>query len=280
MIKAKLKKGDGIGQRAWLKSSVKTAQQALVNAGHKTEVDGLFGSGTAKAGREFQQNNGLTANGRFEKQTWKAIDNYLPKTSSKLIHLLSKFNGDLDWVHQQEGHKGKPYWPAGNSGVTLDPGVDLGHASENLIETLYSPILTVQQMKALKKVFGFKGHDARDAIKQSSIISAIRITAEQGIALMPYSAKPYWDGIVDRFPGLKRKDTPASVQTVLLSLAYNRGILNKHLQVLGIPIKTKDWPEVANKIGRMQQNHKAKGIRIRRRQESWVINAELDLLDS
>ena len=280
MIKVNLEKGDGIGKRSWLKSSVKTIQRALVNAGHSTAVDGLFGSGTVKAGRAFQTEAGLAADGRFEKQTWKAINDHLPKPSSELSDLLEKFNGDLDWVHQQEGHSGKPYWPKGNSGVTLDPGVDLGHASPTLIDALYSPLLTHKQMQALRKVYGFKGHDARDAIKQSAVISSIRISADQGIALMPYTAKPYWDGIVLRFPGLKRKHTPASVQTVLLSLAYNRGILNKHLDVLAEPIKDKDWRVMADKIGNMQQSHKLKGIRLRRRQESWVVLAEMDFLDS
>ena len=232
MIKATLKRGDGIGHRVWLRSSVKTMQQALVNAGHSIIVDGLFGNGTAKAGKAFQQKNGLIADGVFNKNTWASIDSFLPQPASEITDLLVKFNGDIDWVHQQEGHRGRPYWPGGVSGVTLDPGVDLGHASAELVEKLYQPLLTNQQMAALRKIYGFKGNDARDAIRQSSIISGIRISADDGVTLMPFTAEPYWKGIAQRFPALKRKDTPASVQTVLLSLAYNRGILNRHLDVL------------------------------------------------
>ena len=280
MIKATLKRGDGIGHRVWLRSSVKTMQQALVNAGHSIIVDGLFGNGTVKAGKAFQQKNGLIADGVFNKNTWASIDSFLPQPASEITDLLVKFNGDIDWVHQQEGHRGRPYWPGGVSGVTLDPGVDLGHASAELVEKLYQPLLTNQQMAALRKIYGFKGHDARDAIRQSSIISGIRISADDGVTLMPFTAEPYWKGIVQRFSALKRKDTPASVQTVLLSLAYNRGILNRHLDVLTDPLQTKDWRGVASIIERMQQRHKLRGIRIRRRQESFVINAELDFMES
>lgn len=280
MIKSVLHLGDGIGQRAWLRSVVKTFQQGLVNAGHPIGVDGRFGRGTIEAGKAFQAANGLEQTGIFDKAAWKAMADHLSQTSSDVKALLENFDGDLDWVHQQEGHMGRPYWPGGISGVTLDPGVDLGHASSDFIETLYRPLLTKKQMDALRLVFGFKGEDARDALKLSPVTQSIRITADQGIKLMPHTAKPYWSGSTRRFSALTRKDTPASVQTVLLSLAYNRGILNRHLNTLGTPLNAKKWDKVATIIGSMQQGHKQKGIRVRRRQERMVIEAELDFLAS
>lgn len=42
---------------------VKRVQQALVKAGHKVEVDGKYGRGTAAAVREFQKKSGLQADG-------------------------------------------------------------------------------------------------------------------------------------------------------------------------------------------------------------------------
>ena len=280
MIKAILRKKDGTGQRSWLRSAVKSVQQGLANAGYVVGVDGLFGSGTRSAGIEFQQDQNLDPTGIFDKATWTSLTEFLPQPSAEFKTLLTDFNGDIDWVHQQEGHRGRPYWPGGVSGITLDPGVDLGHASTKLVEELYHPFLTNKQIAALEAVQGFKGQDARDALRRSPIIQGIRISDEQGIALMPHTAKPYWTGITRRFPALKRKDTPASVQTVLLSLAYNRGILNRHLDTLGDPLKSRKWNEVAEIVGDMQQSHKLKGIRIRRRQESWVIKAELDFLAS
>lgn len=278
MIKSVLRIGDGIGERVWLRSVVKTIQNGMVNAGFPLEVDGRFGSGTKSAAKEFQFENELNPTGVFDKPSWKAIDKLLPQPDFEVVALLEKFRGDLNWVHQQEGHNGRPYWPGGVSGITLDPGLDLGHASEGLIEKIYKPLLTDKQMRALRAVYGFKGNDARDALNRSTTIKSVRISADLGAGLMHHTASPYWKGIARRFPGLTRKDTPASVQTVLLSLAYNRGILNRHLAPLEQLLKVKKWTEVAEKVGSMQQSHRLRGIRIRRRQEKLVISAELDFM--
>ncbi len=278
MIRTEVKNRDGIGARVWLRSVVKTVQQGLVNAGHPMKVDGRFGKGTRKAGKVFQRKNKLEDNGVFDRIVWKALKDFLPSQDNDVGLLLPKFNGDLDWVHQQEGHRGKPYWPGGISGITLDPGIDLGHSNPEFIEALYAPLITAKQLRALRKIFGFKGLDARDALKSATTVNAIRITSDQGIALMPYTAKPYWNGIRQRFPILSRKSTPASIQTVLLSLAYNRGILNRHLEPLGNLLADRNWSGVAENIGGMQQSHKLKGIRVRRRQEKLVVEAELEFL--
>ena len=155
-----------------------------------------------------------------------------------------------------------------------------GHASIELIEQLYSPILTRTQMAAIRKVYGFKGNDARIAVQSSKVLQSIRITHHQSVELMPHTAAPYWNGIASRFGGLRRKDTPPSVQTALLSIAYNRGILNRHLEILAQPISEKCWDELAELIQKMQQNHRLAGIRKRRREEGMLIAAELDFIQS
>ena len=86
---------------------------------------------------------------------------------------LAGFRGDLAWVHAREGHRGSPYWPGGASGVTLDPGVDLGHANPDLIESLYAPLLEPEQMAALRTVYGLKGNAAKAALDASPEINAI-----------------------------------------------------------------------------------------------------------
>ena len=48
---------------------VRRIQQALVKAGFNVEVDGVFGSGTDKAVKQFQQKSGLTADGVVGPQT-------------------------------------------------------------------------------------------------------------------------------------------------------------------------------------------------------------------
>ena len=282
MVKTHLRLWDGMRNRSWLRSVVTTMQKGLVAQGALPDtpnsVDGLFGRGTARAVARFQQANRLTPTGRFDKREWKAIAHSLPTPNQDFTELLPKFRGDLEWIHYQEGFRGRPYWPGGRSGITLEPGLDIGHASSDLIETLYGPLLNRQQMTALRGFYGFTGNDARLALQSSPVLQSIRITEKQSTELMPHTATPYWRGITNRFRGLCLKSTPPSVQTVLLSLAYNRGILNRHLGVLEAPIEDKNWSQVGAIIATMQQNHRLAGIRKRRREEGLLVQAELDLL--
>ena len=60
---------------------------------------------------------------------------------------LRDFDGDLGFLHDEEGHRGKPYYPGGeHSGVTFDPGADLAHIEGSLLE-LYRPLLTDEQTR-------------------------------------------------------------------------------------------------------------------------------------
>ncbi|MGI9315687.1 MAG: peptidoglycan-binding protein [bacterium] len=278
MIRAIVKHGDGIGRKSWLRSVVKSIQQGLDHWDVPLEIDGRFGRGTKKAVKTFQDFYNVQPTGIADKNTWNLIDPYLPGMPTEVATSLNRFRGDLEWVHQQEGHRGRPYWPGGGSGITLDPGVDLGHVNEDLVRTFYQPFLNKKQMVSLEKVFGIKGSDARRALSQIQVIRGIRISPEQGMSLMHYMARPYWNGIVNRFPALARKDTPPSVQTALLSLAYNRGVFNRHLESLAGPLGRKQWDRVAESVGGMQQSHSLRGIRIRRRQERNIIRAELEFI--
>ncbi len=285
MIRATLRRGDGLGSgRIWLSSVVKNAQMGLVAAGHPTDTDGKFGSGTERSVKDFQIANGLPATGIIDKATWAILSDGLKDALGEqqqlIAKLLKSFQGDLEWVHEQEGHIGKPYWPKGQSGVTLDPGVDLGYAEPTLIEKLYRPLMSPAQYAAVEKVFGLRRETARNALAANPDLHTIRIREDQAESIMPYTAQPYWEGIAKRFRPLQNTDTLPSVQTVLLSLAYNRGVHNSYLEPLGRLLETQKWAEVANKVRGMQQGHKLKGIRVRRRREADLIRAELDYLQN
>ena len=184
-----------------------------------------------------------------------------------LMTLLT-FRGNLAWVLSQEGHAGKAYWPGGASGVTLDPGVDLGHAGPQLIEKAYRSLLRDNEYTAVKAVLGLKGLAAKQALAASSVLKGIRISREQANTIFKYVAIPYWEAIAHRFPTLAEAGTPGQVQTALLSIAYNRGAGNRSLEVLETPLKNHDWKMVADIIGQMQQNHPIPAIRERRRREA------------
>ena len=283
MIRAELRRGDGLSSgRIWLRSVVKNAQTGLAHAGLALKADGKFGNGTAREVKAFQAASGFEETGVVEKNTWKALAPHLEVSvgdnQRAVAEHLNRFKGDLDWVHEREGHRGKPYWPGGASGVTLDPGVDLGHVPSERIESLYATILKVREIRILEKVFGIKGEDARTALNTVPRIKDIRVSRDQAYQVMPHAAKSYWDGIVRRFKATARRDTPPSVQTVMLSLAYNRGVFNRCLESLGELLQARDWHSVADAVGAMQQKHKLKGIRLRRRQEAALVRAELEFL--
>ena len=147
----------------------------------------------------------------------------------------------------------------------------LGDDIKKLIKEAYKYLLTEEQYKEVEKVHGVKGEKASETLKNNEVLRNIRISKDQAENIFKIALKPYWTGIVKRFPNLSNPDTPASVQTALLSLSYNRGPNNKHLKSLEEPIKNKDWGKVADIIGAMQQTHELQGIRKRRIMESNLI---------
>ena len=286
MLRVTLKRGDGLSSgRPWLSTVVKVAQAGLAEAGEHVGVDGKFGGDTHRALQRFQSEHRLLANGTIGKGTWSQLDVHIQRVLGERQQLiaanLSGFVGDLDWVHAQESHVGRPYWPGGSaSGVTLDPGVDLGHQQLVQVERLYGHMVSQTQLSALEQVIGLRGDEARAALDGSSVLKTIRISREQAEEVLPFAARPYWSAISTRFPTLSSAAAPASVQTVLLSLAYNRGAANRHLEVLRALLVDHDWPAAADKIGSMQQSHELRGIRRRRRREAALIRAELELLQA
>ena len=115
--------------------------------------------------------------------------------------------------------------------MTLDPGVDLGQAEASIIG-LYAPLTTAEQFAAMQAVIGVRRQAAKDALDANPTLQSIRIGSDQAEGLMAFTAKPYWSGIGGRFNTLRQSDTIGSVQTALLSLAYNRGAPNPALAPL------------------------------------------------
>jgi len=263
-----LRRGDGfVSQSPELRSEVKVFQQLLVKAGYPVGTDGLFGNDTEAVLKKFQADKGLVVSGIVDAETWKAL------MANRKI--LQGFRGDAAWVHAREGYAGKAYWPGGDSGVTLDPGIDLGYAAFSLVEKLYGSLFSREQLNAMQAVAGIKGEAAKAVLSANPVLQSIRVTREQSDAIFPYAADPYWEKISGRFKTLADADTFPPVQTVMLSLAYNRGPYNRGLEVLRKPIEEKNWAEVANVVGAMQQDHEQEGIRKRRRMEAELIKAAL-----
>lgn len=188
---------------------------------------------------------------------------------------LPGFRGDVAWIHRWEGHAGKPYWPGGESGVTLDPGLDLGHANAELVDQAYRERLSPEQYAAVRKVLGIRGERASAALGGDAVLKGIRTSRQTATLIFPHVSRPYWKGLCERFPALAGPDTPGEVHTAMLSIGYNRGPRNRALESLKEPIARGDWARVGELIGAMQQDHPLEGIRKRRRSESELILSAL-----
>jgi GH24 family phage-related lysozyme (muramidase) len=179
------------------------------------------------------------------------------------------FQGDAAWVHQLEGHAGRPYWPGGQSGVTLDPGVDLGYADESLVVSCYDDLLTAREMQTCIRAMGIVGTKACRRIERNERLQSIRITEEQATAIFSQVAMPYWRAARRRWPEVT--EAPPPVQTVVLSLCYNRGPSNDRLSVIGEPLRAKDYEALADVVEEMQDDHRLVGIQQRRDTEAQYV---------
>jgi len=181
------------------------------------------------------------------------------------------FRGSAAWVHQLEGHCGHPYWPGGQSGVTLDPGVDLGYADESLVVRCYDDHVAPQQMKALLRCKGVTGTKARRRVEESTRLKHLKVSEQVAEAIFPKVARPYWVAAKRRWPELTKPYVPPAVHTIVLSLCYNRGPGNDALRIIGEPIRAGDWAQLADVVADMQDDHQLVGIQQRRDKEAAYV---------
>ena len=76
-------------------NDVLEAQEALVNKGQTLVIDGVFGSATEKAVRQFQQSRGLVADGVIGEQTWVLL-------IDRMLHLDNPYLEGPDVLQVQQ----------------------------------------------------------------------------------------------------------------------------------------------------------------------------------
>lgn len=187
------------------------------------------------------------------------------------------FRGDPSFVHALEGHGAAVYgrscyWPGGQSGVTLDPGFDLGYQKREQLEKYYASLLTDEQMQACLRSGDVRGEAADRRIQASGVLRSILLTRAEASALFPMVARPYWTRVAQRFPALLDERVPPAVHTVFLSLAYNRGAANDALAQLAEPLAERNWMILADHIEAMQDRHPVEGVTKRRDEEASYLD--------
>jgi GH24 family phage-related lysozyme (muramidase) len=253
-------------------ADIKFLQKAL-----GLRVDGDFGALTESAVKDLQGRNDLPADGVVGPHTWEIIDILALEPEE-----IRGFHGDLKWIHNWEGHAGHPYVPTrdakviGASGITLDPGVDLGHVDPAVLRRHYLRILGEPPMKLLETLVGLRGANALKAFElNKTALMSMRISRDQASAVFPLVAAPYWETVSTLYRPLKLVSTPYAVHTAMLSLAYNRGPGNKALRSLLEPMSACDWPRMADIIAAMAASTSDPGLKRRRLAEAKIVRDSL-----
>jgi hypothetical protein len=151
------------------------------------------------------------------------------------------FRGDVKWVLNEEGsgaraYKSSCYYPDDvndiktSSGITIDPGLDLGNADVSLVHNVLDiymskGLLTDYQRSLLLTAVGLKRNDAARWIKahrkdyKNSFLVPIEFAA---IIMSDFTAIPYWKHMKDEVDEIDTRIISA-VHTVALDLSYNKG---------------------------------------------------------
>ena len=123
-------------------------------------------------------------------------------------------------IMREEGMVGHPYWPGGLSGVTLDPGYDLGRHSLNTFRHDWQG-LPSSDMAALEVAIGVRGTGA-SLLLDAQHLRAIPIPRELALTAFAQDSLPADEHELEvAMPGAD--ELPPDAFGALTDLIYNRG---------------------------------------------------------
>lgn len=204
------------------------------------------------------------------------------------------FKGSLSWVHNEEGsgakiYKSSAYYPDSRtapkttSGVTIDPGLDLGHADINIIKDtveyyLGKGVLSQTQATLLSFAIGKRMFEAIQWMKANEkyFKNQFLVKDEFAIYIMDkVTAPPYWAPLTKSIPQLLNLKgyMAEAIHTALLSMSYNRGPVRTITLAKDFILK-KDYEGLAAAITAVKSP--TASLRNRRIRESNLITAALE----
>lgn len=208
------------------------------------------------------------------------------------------FAGSISWVHNEEGsgaryHNSSAYYPDSTtaplsaSGITIDPGVDLGSANWQLVENVIkvykkAGLLSRGQVNLLWVAKGVKKYGAIEWWREykNHFRGKFLVPAELAAKVMEEITAPeYWEPLVKSLPELLEIKLPhlaAAVHTALLSYSYNRGS-GEAIQLAKPFLQNKDY----NGLGRAIKavHHAMESLNERRQREGNIILAAVKLAE-
>jgi GH24 family phage-related lysozyme (muramidase) len=194
-----------------------------------------------------------------------------------------------DFLTKVETVQQHPYWPGGNSGVTLGIGWDLGQHNRVELQLAWAA-LSADSLERLEAAAGKKGAAAQALIPQ---LKSIEVPADVSKQVLSTSLdKYYYPFVTNQFSGLK--ELPTEAQVVLISLVFNRGVSMGHepdwrfakevdrrweFRELRRDIKEGDMFAIYAHLGTMKrlwEKSGPRGLPIRRRDEQALIRPYVD----
>lgn len=204
------------------------------------------------------------------------------------------FEGSLAWVHNEEGsgalyYKSSVYFPddlfhpVTHSGVTIDPGLDLGNASPKLCKDVIDyyaseKLLSIKQISALRDAFKLKRKEAANWMRIHRNLFKFKFLVPEKLAsevMAKYTAPKYWQPLINLMPGLLEivpYNLKRAVHTSLLSHSYNRGAADAISLATNYLIK-EDYCGLAKAIRSVK--HKSQSLNERREREAYLIEKAL-----
>jgi hypothetical protein len=182
-----------------------------------------------------------------------------------------------------------PYWPKGDSGITIGVGYDLGrHNKQDFLRDWDG--LDSETSKKLQVALGKRGSQAERLVPS---LKDIKVPREVASAVFKGSlVADYFPQTLSLFPGIE--NLPAEVQVALLSVVFNRGAMLGHdpdwksateldrrweMRRLQEDVKRGDLFAIYIRLGTMKriwEKTGPRGLMYRRRNEQHLIRPYID----
>jgi hypothetical protein len=194
-----------------------------------------------------------------------------------------------DFLVSAEDLADHPYWPKGNSGITIGVGWDLGHHSQQDFLKTWAGLGT-ETLKKLQIAVGKRGSQAEQLVPS---LKTIVVPRDVSLAVFQGSlSEDYYPQLLGLFPGVE--NLPAEVQVALLSVVFNRGTVLGHdpnwktateldrrweMRRLQDDVKRGDLFAIYIRLGTMKRIWETtgpRGLMYRRRNEQHLIRPYVD----